>query len=90
MTKGSAKIPKVNGNGLPGLLQKVSEQSGVISYSFGEDPAEMTRRLAMDTETRTSKPDDGQVDYVYLQASRKINSVFAERGQWPERGMSAS
>ncbi|MFJ4474336.1 hypothetical protein [Streptomyces xanthochromogenes] len=71
-------------------FKKVSEQPGSICYSFGEDPEEMTRQLTMDTSTLTSTPDDGQIDYAYLKASRKINSVFSERNQWPERGMSVS
>ena len=71
-------------------FKKVSEQSDSISYSFGEDPEEMSRQLTINTKTRTSTPDDDQIDYAYLKASRKINSVFEERNQWPERGMSAS
>ncbi len=36
------------------------------------------------------KPDDGELDCTFLKASRKINAVYGERAQWPERGMSAS
>lgn len=71
-------------------FKKVSENSASLSYSFGEDPHEMTRSLTMNTHTRTSQPDDGSTDYVFLKASRKINSLRDERGQWPERGMSVS
>ncbi|WP_406503338.1 hypothetical protein [Streptomyces sp. NBC_00212] len=71
-------------------FKKLSEQSDSICYSFGEDPEHMTRRLTMQTKTRTSMPDDDRIDYAYLTASRKINSVFEERKQWPERGMSVS
>ncbi|MFJ8308845.1 MULTISPECIES: hypothetical protein [unclassified Streptomyces] len=71
-------------------FKKISEQSDSICYAFGEDPEEMTRQLIMNTETRTSTPGDDQVNYAYLNASRKINAVFEERKQWPERGMSVS
>ncbi|MYW43814.1 hypothetical protein [Streptomyces sp. SID161] len=71
-------------------FRKESEDGMVIRYSFGEDPAEMMRLLIMNTYTRTAQPDDGDVDYTFLKASRKINAVYDERAQWPERGMSAS
>ena len=69
---------------------KLSEQPDSIRYSFGEDHAEMDRTLTIDTASRTSTSDDGNPDYAFLKASRKINSVFEERRQWPERGMSVS
>ncbi|MEU1402738.1 hypothetical protein ABZ471_10275 [Streptomyces sp. NPDC005728] len=71
-------------------FKKESEGGAVVRYSFGEDPADMTRILTMNTHTRTAQPDDGDIDYTFLKASRKINSVYDERSQWPERGMSAS
>lgn len=71
-------------------FKKESEESGFIRYSFGADPAEMDRRLSLNTATRSSEPVDGEVDYLFLKASRKINSLYEERGSWPERGMSAS
>ncbi|MGW1744924.1 hypothetical protein ACWCRD_04745 [Streptomyces sp. NPDC002092] len=71
-------------------FKKLSEQPDSIRYSFGEDPAEMDRTLTVDTASRTSTSDDGNTDYTFLKASRKINSVFEERRQWPERGMSVS
>ncbi|POX50455.1 hypothetical protein [Streptomyces sp. Ru72] len=71
-------------------FKKLSERPGSIRYSFGEDPAEMDRTLTMDTGSRTSTSDDGNADYTFLKASRKINSLFEERSQWPERGMSVS
>ncbi|MFF1354049.1 hypothetical protein [Streptomyces sp. NPDC058297] len=71
-------------------FKKLSEQPGSIRYSFGDDPTEMSRTLTMATSSRTSAPDDGDIDYTFLKASRKINSLFEERNDWPERGMSAS
>ncbi|MFE9890082.1 hypothetical protein [Streptomyces scopuliridis] len=71
-------------------FKKLSEQPDSIRYSFGENPDEMVRTLTMDTASRNSTSDDGNVDYTFLKASRKINSLFEERSQWPERGMSAS
>ncbi|MFF2508340.1 hypothetical protein ACFVTY_34000 [Streptomyces sp. NPDC058067] len=71
-------------------FKKLSEQRDAIRYSFGEAPAEMSRTLTMAIAARTSKPDDGDLDYTFLKASRKINSLFEERNEWPERGMSAS
>ncbi|MEV6948196.1 hypothetical protein AB0N07_40980 [Streptomyces sp. NPDC051172] len=71
-------------------FKKLSQQPDSIRYTFGEDPAEMDRTLTVDTASRTSSSDDGNADYTFLKASRKINSVFEERGQWPERGMSVS
>ncbi|MFG2637469.1 hypothetical protein ACGFX8_27070 [Streptomyces sp. NPDC048362] len=71
-------------------FKKESEDGVVVRYSFGEDPAVMTRLLTMNTYTRTAQPDDGDLDYTFLKASRKINAVYDERAQWPERGMSVS
>ncbi|MEU9102367.1 hypothetical protein [Streptomyces sp. NPDC048361] len=71
-------------------FKKISEEPHSIRYSFGEDPDHMTRDLTMDIESRTATPDDDRIDYTYLKASRKINAVFDERSQWPERGMSVS
>ncbi|WP_281199185.1 hypothetical protein [Nocardia arthritidis] len=44
----------------------------------------------MDKASRTAQPVDGDVDYTFLKASRKINSVYSESNAWPERGMSVS
>ncbi|MEU3370809.1 hypothetical protein ACFYM2_03740 [Streptomyces sp. NPDC006711] len=71
-------------------FKKLSERPGSIRYSFGDDPAEMSRTLTLATDSRTAVPDDGDIDYTYLKASRKINALFDERNAWPERGMSAS
>ncbi len=71
-------------------FRKISEDPEVVSYSFGGDPAEMTRRLAVVKQDRKSDPDDGNIDYTFLKASRRINSMFEESNQWPERGMSVS
>lgn len=71
-------------------FERDPELPGGVCYSFGPDPAGMDRRLCMDTVTRSSEPLDGAVDHLFLQASRKINSLYEERGGWPERGMSAS
>jgi hypothetical protein len=71
-------------------FKKLSEQPESIRYSFGPDPEEMARTLTVDTASRTSTADDGNIDYTFLKASRKINSLFEERSRWPERGMSAS
>ncbi|MEU4205466.1 hypothetical protein [Streptomyces sp. NPDC026294] len=71
-------------------FKKISEDPNTITYSFGEDPPEMTRRLSLDRTTRRAQPDDGNIDYLFLKASRKINATYDERGEWPERGMSAS
>lgn len=69
---------------------KKSEDVDVVRYSFGEGPAEMTRQLASVKRGRKSDPDDGNIDYTFLKASRKINAMFEESNQWPERGMSVS
>lgn len=71
-------------------FKKLSEGPHTVVYTFGEDPSEMTRSLSMDRDTRRSQPDDGNVDYPFLKASRKINAIYDERSEWPERGMSAS
>ncbi|WP_455354518.1 hypothetical protein [Streptomyces sp. SYSU K217416] len=71
-------------------FRKVSEGENFIEYVFGDDPAEMSRRLTMDTTSRRSQPVDGDADYLFLKASRKINAMFGETTRWPDRGMSAS
>ncbi|MEU7229518.1 hypothetical protein [Streptomyces chrestomyceticus] len=71
-------------------FKKISENPDTITYSFGEYLPEMTRRLSLDRTNRRALPDDGNIDYLFLKASRKINAVFDERGDWPERGVSAS
>mgnify|MGYP001124410112 FL=1 len=71
-------------------FKRLSEQPDSIRYTFGEDPAEMQRTLTVDTASRASTSDDGNADYTFLKASRKIHSMFEEHRQWPERGMSVS
>ncbi|MEV6834206.1 hypothetical protein AB0N17_06750 [Streptomyces sp. NPDC051133] len=63
---------------------------GSIRYSFGAGPEEMGRQLCLDTVTRSARPVDGEIDYLFLKASRAINASYDARGRWPERGMSAS
>ncbi|MFE9846424.1 hypothetical protein [Streptomyces goshikiensis] len=46
--------------------------------------------LRVKKATGSSASEDGRTDYTYLKASRKINAMSAEAGQWPDRGMSAS
>jgi hypothetical protein len=71
-------------------FKKTLEQPGSVQYVFGFDPANMSRTLLMDSAARRAQPDDGNVDYEFLKASRKINSIFSERGEWPDRGSSVS
>lgn len=71
-------------------FKKLSEDGNVIVYSFGDDLLDMARNLTMDRGTRRSQPDDGDVDYTFLKASRKINAMYETANEWPERGMSAS
>ncbi|QTZ91704.1 hypothetical protein [Streptomyces auratus] len=71
-------------------FKKLSEDDDAIIYSFGDDPSDMSRKLTMNRATRRPQPDDGNVDYSFLKASRKINAVHDEADEWPERGMSAS
>ncbi|MEU5240000.1 MULTISPECIES: hypothetical protein [Streptomyces] len=71
-------------------FKKITEDPNAIVYSFGEDPSEMTRHLTMDRNTRRSQPDDGSIDYSFLKASRKINAMYDQANEWPERGMSVS
>ncbi|MFE9636453.1 hypothetical protein [Streptomyces sp. NPDC006463] len=71
-------------------FRKVFEDSEVVRYDFGDDPDSFSRRLTMKKAPRTSVADDDLVDYAFLKASRKINALHAERGHWPERGMSVS
>ncbi|WP_327284346.1 MULTISPECIES: hypothetical protein [unclassified Streptomyces] len=71
-------------------FHRVSESVEFVEYEFGEDPGEFVRRMMMDKASCTSAVRDGRVDYTFLKASRKINAVRAQRGEWPERGMSAS
>ncbi|MEU7180850.1 MULTISPECIES: hypothetical protein [Streptomyces] len=71
-------------------FKKITEDPNAIVYSFGEDPSEMTRHLTMNKNARKSQPDDGNVDYLFLKASRKINSMYEQASEWPERGMSVS
>ncbi|RXS70311.1 hypothetical protein EST92_24770 [Streptomyces sp. TM32] len=71
-------------------FKKLSEHDDAIIYAFGDDPSAMSRRLTMNRATRRPQPDDGNMDYSSLKASRKINAMYAEADEWPERGMSAS
>ncbi|AXE23505.1 hypothetical protein C0216_08550 [Streptomyces globosus] len=71
-------------------FRKVSETGGLVEYEFGDDPDAFERRLAVDKASRTSTVRDGRVDHAFLLASRKLGALYAERGVWPERGMSAA
>ena len=71
-------------------FKKTSEQPEGVQYLFGFDPETMTRTLFIDSATRRANPDDGNADYEFLKTSRKISSVFSERGTWPDRGSSVS
>ncbi len=71
-------------------FRKTSEQPDGVRYVFGFEPEDMTRTLLMDPGTRRAQPEDGDIDYEFQKASRKINAMFDARGEWPERGMSAS
>ncbi|MER5205070.1 hypothetical protein [Streptomyces sp. NPDC002825] len=71
-------------------FRKISEDGELVRYEFGDDPDNFTRHLTMDKEARTSSADDGRTDYSFVKASRKINAMREERGQWPDRGMSVS
>jgi hypothetical protein len=71
-------------------FRKTSEDPNGVRYSFGFEPDSMERTLFLDTATKRAQPDDGNVDYEFLKTSRKINSLFTERGSWPERGSSVS
>ncbi|MEU3722589.1 hypothetical protein [Streptomyces sp. NPDC031705] len=71
-------------------FRKVSEDPYVVGYEFGDDPYVFSRRLTMKKDLHRAVADDGVVDYTFLKASRKINAMRAESGEWPERGMSIS
>ncbi|MFD8982310.1 hypothetical protein [Streptomyces sp. NPDC059564] len=71
-------------------FRKVAENSTAVRYEFGDDPGAFSRRLTVAKGPGTPVADDGLVDHTFLKASRKINAMYAEAGQWPERGMSAS
>ncbi|MGW7457618.1 hypothetical protein [Streptomyces sp. NPDC054797] len=71
-------------------FRKIAETEELVEYQFGDDPANLERRLTMDKASRTSTVQDAQVDYTFLKASRKLNALHMERGVWPERGMSVS
>ncbi|MFJ6012134.1 hypothetical protein [Streptomyces sp. NPDC092952] len=71
-------------------FRKISEDAELVRYEFGDDPDSFSRHLTMDKESRTSSVDDDRTDYSFLKASRKINAMREERGQWPDRGMSVS
>ncbi|MEU9037237.1 hypothetical protein AB0D45_20365 [Streptomyces sp. NPDC048352] len=71
-------------------FRKASEDPYVVGYEFGDDPHAFSRRLTMQKDLHRAGADDGVVDYTFLKASRKINAMHAEAGEWPERGMSVS
>ncbi len=71
-------------------FRKVAETGRLVTYLFGEDPECLGRRLTVDKESRTSTVQDARVDHTFLKASQKLKVLYAERGAWPERGMSAS
>ncbi|MFI6148657.1 hypothetical protein [Streptomyces sp. NPDC051109] len=71
-------------------FRKVSETEELVEYAFGDEPDALERRLTMDKGSRTSTARDARIDRTFLKASRKLNALHAERGVWPERGMSVS
>lgn len=71
-------------------FEKISDEPEVVRYVFGEDSKGMNRQLVMVKQDRKPEPEDGNINYTFLKASRKINSLFGESAQWPERGVSAS
>lgn len=71
-------------------FEKVYEDGQQLRYKFGFDDQNMARTLTLDKDTRRSEPEDGQIDYEFLKASRKINGTFTDEGRWPERGCHAS
>ncbi|MFF4230987.1 hypothetical protein [Streptomyces sp. NPDC001820] len=71
-------------------FRKVAESDSSVEYVFGFDANETQRRLVMDVESHRSQPVDGSIDYAFLKASRKINAMYDETSQWPDRGMSVS
>ncbi|MGW2437547.1 hypothetical protein ACWCY1_12615 [Streptomyces goshikiensis] len=71
-------------------FRKISETDEVVEYEFGDDPDNFERRLTMDKASCTSTAQDAQIDYTFLKSSRKLSALHAERGMWPERGMSVS
>ncbi|MFD3556566.1 hypothetical protein [Streptomyces goshikiensis] len=71
-------------------FRKVSEDPDWVRYEFGDDPGNFSRLLRVKKATGSSAAEDGQTDYTFLKASRKINKMSTEAGQWPDRGMSAS
>ncbi|MFE2153933.1 hypothetical protein ACFXAO_28270 [Streptomyces lavendulae] len=71
-------------------FRKVCETEEHLEYEFGDDPGRFGRRLTVDRASRSSTVHDALVDHTFLKASQKLNSLYAERGVWPERGMSVS
>lgn len=71
-------------------FRKVSESADSVEYMYGFDTEDPPRRLLMDTRTRRPRPLDGDINYAFLKASRKINAMYDETSEWPERGMSVS
>nr|WTB32328.1 hypothetical protein OG781_25165 [Streptomyces sp. NBC_00830] len=71
-------------------FRKVGESIDSVEYIFGFDTNEPPRRLLMDTKSRRSRPFDGEIDYAFLKASRKIYALYEEVSQWPDHGMSVS
>ncbi|WP_030806576.1 hypothetical protein [Streptomyces sp. NRRL S-337] len=71
-------------------FKKTVEDADAVVYSFGEDASEMTRQLIVDKGNRRTRSGDGGIDYSFLKASRKINSMYEQAGEWPDCGMSAS
>ncbi|HJY05856.1 MAG TPA: hypothetical protein VJ323_06040 [Bryobacteraceae bacterium] len=71
-------------------FRKVSESTESVEYIFGFDTNDPPRRLLMDRKSRRSRPIDGEIDYAFIKASRKINALYEEASQWPDQGMSVS
>ncbi|WP_156370827.1 hypothetical protein [Nocardia arizonensis] len=71
-------------------FSKVSEGADEVVYRFGREASDMARTLTMNKVSCRSLPDDGNADYHFFKASRKINAVYGESNAWPEQGMSVS
>ncbi|MFF3767821.1 hypothetical protein ACFYYR_27590 [Streptomyces sp. NPDC001922] len=71
-------------------FKMLEENNEGVQYIFGFEAEEMSRTLTLNKTSRRSLPDDGNINYEFLKASRKINSLYDERGTWPLRGMSVS
>ncbi|MFE4366779.1 hypothetical protein ACFRMN_00730 [Streptomyces sp. NPDC056835] len=71
-------------------FRKVAETGDSVEYVFGFDTDEPPRRLLVDVKSHRSRPMDGEIDYAFLKASRKINALREEASRWPDQGTSIS